>query len=374
MANLIVQTPPQQALIINHSTAGSGIISTNLKINDNFTNYISIVAVDRGLPGPPGPVGPSGATGPQGERGFQGERGERGFQGLPGSGIHNLIINDIINLSGQQPALRVIGSGGTYVDSNNSTITISSIEASPINHNHNINNIIGLQEYIDDRSASLIKSGSGILVDYNDELDTLTINITGLVINKDIQPFNSGLLNIANLNITNGDFIYATGNQRFSTSKITQAGRSLIDDNSAADQRNTLGLGSIATFSTNDFAKIVGNNIFAGDQSFSDGSLSRFSSSNKTISDTVYEITQIDNGKVLLFNANSVVNISIPNSLSTGFNCLLVQLGDGQITLSGDTLVNRLNHTKLVGKYSVATLIKPISNIVILSGDTTNLS
>jgi hypothetical protein len=36
-----------------------------------------------------------------------------------------------------------------------------------------------------------------------------------------------------------------------------------------------------------------------------------------------------------------------------------------------DSIYNRLGHTKLVGKYSVATVVKTANNTIILSGDTT---
>lgn len=376
--SIIVQTPPQQILVINHSTdaRGSGIITTNLNIGDNFFHTVSVIAIDRGLPGLPGPQGIQGIQGPpgQGEKGERGDKGEKGDQGIPGSGIHQISINGIAYLSGQQPQLNIVGSGGTSVSSSLNTITIGSIEAAPVNHNHYYNNIIGLQEYIDDRTASIFRQGSGVLIQYDDDLSSITISVTGLKINRDIQAFSDILSDLSSLSVVSGDIIYATGNQKLSTTKLTEAGRSLIDDLTAADQRNTLGLGSISTLPSGHFASIIGNNNFIGNQSFQDGTLSRFSSFNKQINSTAYTIVQSDNGKVLLFMANTPSIITISNSLLEGFNCLIIQTGDGQVSLVGDTLVNRLNHTKLVGKYSMATLIKPTNNITILSGDTTNLS
>jgi hypothetical protein len=51
---------------------------------------------------------------------------------------------------------------------------------------------------------------------------------------------------------------------------------------------------------------------------------------------------------------------------------LLSQLGSGQVRLSGVGLSNRLGHSKLVGQYSIATLVKAGTNTIILSGDTTD--
>lgn len=376
MANIILQTPPQNVLVINQSTDGSsdGVITTNLNIDDAFHHFISVVAVDRGLPGVPGPPGPSGLsiTGPQGPPGPIGPPGVKGDTGAPGSGINNLLINNILNLSGQYSYLNIYGSGGTSVFTSLSGITIGSPISAPLDHNHYANNIIGIQEYVDDRIDTLLEPGTGIFIAYNDQLDTLTISVTGLKIGQDIQAFSSGLLNLANLITSSGDYIYATGNQQFTTGRISSAGRSLIDDLTAADQRSTLGLGSIATLASGDFARIIGDNNFNGSQSFSDGSLSRFSAYNNVITSNNYTILQSDNGKVLVFSANSVVNVVVPSDLSVGFNCLLAQTGNGQVRLTGSNLVNRLGHTKLVGQYSIATIVKPTNNLTILSGDTTS--
>jgi len=50
----------------------------------------------------------------------------------------------------------------------------------------------------------------------------------------------------------------------------------------------------------------------------------------------------------------------------------LVQLGSGQVRFTGENaVVNRYQHTKLVGQYSIATLVKISDTVIILSGDTT---
>jgi len=378
MANIIIQPPSQNVLVINESTdansSSSGVLTTKLNITDNINHFISVVSVDRGLPGlpgPPGPIGPSGLPGLS-IIGPQGEQGPVGPQGLPGSGINQLLINNNLLLDNQNAELSIVGSGQTTVSVSPTEIIIGSPESAPAIHNHYTSEIVGLQEYIDDRIDTLLEPGNSIDINYDDQLDSLVVSVTGLSIGTDIQPFSSGLLNISNLTTISGDYIYATGNQQFTTGRISSAGRALIDDLTASDQRTTLGLGSISTFSSGDFASIVGDNNFNGNQSFSDGSLSRFSAYNNEISSSNYTIRTSDNGKVLVFSANGVVNVSVPSNLVTGFNCLLVQTGNGQVRLNGTNLVNRIGHTKLVGQYSVATLVKPTTNLTILSGDTTS--
>lgn len=375
MAELILQTPPQNVLVINESVDGSnssGVISTNLFIDANLGHTVSVISVDRGLPGVPGPSGPSGPPGPPGSS-IIGPQGVQGLQGLPGSGINKLYINTI-ELTGISPTLNIVPSGTIQISTSSNSLTIGSpdIPYAPLSHAHVVNDINGIREYIDDRVDVLLDAGNNINISYNDQTDRINISVTGLEINKDVQPFNSGLANIAALSAVSGRLIYTIGNQKYSTTNISALGRQLISEPTPAEQRSVLGLSDIVTRSVSEFPLLNSNNIFNGNQSFSDGNISRFSSLNKLISNSDYLINQQDNGAVLLFASDSVVNLGIPNDLYIGFNCLLLQIGDGQVRITGSHLVNRMDHSKLVGKYSVATLIKPIENIVILSGDTTN--
>lgn len=373
MANIIIQTPPQKTLLINENTDGSGSISTNLRIDDAFNNFISVISVDRGLPGLPGPQGPSGLSiiGPVGPSGSQGPQGP---QGPPGSGINQLSVNNTLVLNDTFSNLQIVGTGSTTVTVNSSQITIGTPNTSyaPLNHNHNTSDIIGIREYVDDRVDALLTEGTGIHIAYNDMLDTLTINTSGLTPGIHIQEYSDILKNISELSFISGDYIYSTGNNGFATSRVTIAGRALLNDATSQDQRNTLGLGTISVFNSGDYAHLIRDNTFAGNQSFGDGFISRFSTLVNTVSTNTYTLNQNDNGKTVSFTYNGTVSLTVPSDLNIGFNCLLVQLGTGQVRLNGTNLVNRIGHTKLVGRYSIATLVKPLSNIIILSGDTTS--
>ena len=46
-----------------------------------------------------------------------------------------------------------------------------------------------------------------------------------------------------------------------------------------------------------------------------------------------YTLQVSDNNKALLITSASPVTITLPNSLYRGFNCMLVQMGAGQVTL-----------------------------------------
>jgi hypothetical protein len=378
MASINIIPPPNKTLIINQSVNGSdsnGVISTNVNINNGFDNTVSVVYVERGLQGL---VGPSGLRGEVGPVGPPGPSGAIGPVGPAGSGLNKLVIGDIEILTGE--TLNVVGQGGTSVSfvSNSNTINISSDvisdSYSPIGHRHNTSDINSFAEAVDDRVAGLLVAGEQISLQYNDQdLNNLIISTTGLEIGSDIQAYSSRLTKIGNLAVHSGAIIYGTGVDLYGLLSITEAGRILINDADAEAQRLTLGLGDIATRDSSEFAKLQGGNSFTGTQSLGDGTLTRFSASLNNQSTNTYMITQNDNGKVLSFNNDtSAINISFTGSLNVGFNCLVAQMGSGQVRFSGSELANRMGHDKLVGKYSVATLVKTTLDTIILSGDTTD--
>lgn len=69
----------------------------------------------------------------------------------------------------------------------------------------------------------------------------------GLTIGTNVQAYDAGLNSIAGLTTTADQTVYTTGADTYAVTGLTAAGRALIDDATAADQRTTLGLGSVAT-------------------------------------------------------------------------------------------------------------------------------
>ena len=69
----------------------------------------------------------------------------------------------------------------------------------------------------------------------------------GLAIGANIQAYDPALQSIAGLTTAANQLIYTTASDTYATSTITAAGRALLDDNDAAAQRATLGLGTLAT-------------------------------------------------------------------------------------------------------------------------------
>lgn len=86
---------------------------------------------------------------------------------------------------------------------------------------------------------------------------------------------------------------------------------------------------------------------------------------------TTYTLVASDKGKVLTFDNAAAITLTVPSGLGAGFNCLIVQLGAGQVTLtaSSTTIYNRQSYTKTAGQYAVVTIVAPVANTFITSGD-----
>jgi len=96
----------------------------------------------------------------------------------------------------------------------------------------------------------------GIYYPSTGNFNTLTVNNTGVSLSghihtfSDITNFSNGLSGLADLgNIPSGVYVYTTGLNQFSSGVITSFARSLLDDSTVADARNTLGLNSLSTVS-----------------------------------------------------------------------------------------------------------------------------
>ena len=84
-----------------------------------------------------------------------------------------------------------------------------------------------------------------------------------------------------------------------------------------------------------------------------------------------HTLTANENGKVLIFTSGSNVVLTVPAGLAIGFNCLIVQTGNGRVTLtaSSTNIFNRNNHSRTAGQYAIMTLISYDTNKFISSGD-----
>lgn len=101
--------------------------------------------------------------------------------------------------------------------------------------------------------------------------------------------------------------------------------------------------------------------------------LTNFGAEVNTQSGTTYTLTATDNGKIICCTSNSAITITVP-ALTSGFNCLIVQRGTGQITLSasGSTINNRYNFNKTAGQHAIMSLVSVAAGIFVSSGDMSN--
>ena len=88
-----------------------------------------------------------------------------------------------------------------------------------------------------------------------------------------------------------------------------------------------------------------------------------------------YTLAATDNAEVIQSTSAAAITITIPTGLPTGFNCMVLQYGAGQITFTGAvgvTIINRNSYTKTLGQYAIATVLHLGSNIVVISGELGN--
>lgn len=86
---------------------------------------------------------------------------------------------------------------------------------------------------------------------------------------------------------------------------------------------------------------------------------------------TSYLLQSSDNGRIVLINSATAVNVTVPAGLPVGFNCSVIQIGAGQVTLvaSGTTL-NSANGLKISAQHGAASIISYSTNVYNVSGNT----
>ena len=170
-----------------------------------------------------------------------------------------------------------------------------------------------------------------------------------------------------------------TGNITVNTNKLTVAGAT-----GNTTIAGTLGVTGDVAVNTNKFtvAGASGNTAVAGDISmtgtgktadFGGNAIKGYSATMNAQTGTTYTLAATDNGKVITLDNGSAITVTIPAGLVDGFNCLLVQKGAGQVTVTkagGGSLNNRSTQTKTAGRHAIVTIVHIGSEVYILSGDT----
>ena len=86
---------------------------------------------------------------------------------------------------------------------------------------------------------------------------------------------------------------------------------------------------------------------------------------------TARTLSDSDCGKVINCSNASAVTLTIPNTLTAGFNCTVVQSGAGQVTIAAGTSVSVQSYSSsaTAGQYSAINIIPFASNSYVLEGD-----
>lgn len=93
----------------------------------------------------------------------------------------------------------------------------------------------------------------------------------GVAIDVDVQAYDDTLQSISGLGTAADKMLYTTGVNTWAESDITAVGRAILDDATTADQRTTLGLGTIATQNANAVAITGGTIAGITDLAIADG-------------------------------------------------------------------------------------------------------
>lgn len=131
-----------------------------------------------------------------------------------------------------------------------------------------------------------------------------------------------------------------------------EAANNLSDLNDAATARTNLGLGTAATSASTDFSSAF------------------FSTVSETT--TARTLSDSDNGKVIVCSNASSTIVTIPNGLTTGFRCTVVQSSTATVSVVGSggaSVVGYDGNTATAGQYAVLNVIPTGANSYVIEGD-----
>jgi hypothetical protein len=99
---------------------------------------------------------------------------------------------------------------------------------------------------------------------------------------------------------------------------------------------------------------VIGANIDGADYK-----LSGFSGNANAQTGTTYTLLAGDNGKIVTLNNASSITLTVGSALPAGFNCLIIQLGAGQVTVVAGGTGNIRNFDSqyaLAGQYAMGSI------------------
>ena len=114
-----------------------------------------------------------------------------------------------------------------------------------------------------------------------------------------------------------------------------------------------------------------GTILIDGKADFNDNAITGYGADLQTESGTTKTLAAADNGTIIVCSSSSAITITVPSSLPSGFNCMIIQNGSGQVSLSASsTTLNNRNGSKTAGQYAILTLVHLGSDVFVVSGDT----
>jgi hypothetical protein len=105
----------------------------------------------------------------------------------------------------------------------------------------------------------------------------------------------------------------------------------------------------------------------------SDGGYRITSSAINAQTGTTYTLLSADNGKIITMNNGSAITLTVPSGLPIGFNTTVIQLGAGQVGITGSstTLNSFESKFKLAGQHAAASIISYTTNVFNVAGGLT---
>jgi hypothetical protein len=272
---------------------------------------------DQGPQGPQGLKGNTGDQGPQGPQGVKGDTGDQGIQGISGNeGPHGL--KGDTGDQGPQGSQGIKGDTGDQGPQG---------ETGP---------------------AGTYTAGLGVTIS-NDEISIgQDVSTESSVYFKNVIITDEGVIGNINGGITFTDGVASLNNGNFI---------------------------NVSTINT------------TGDVTSSEGSIFGFDAEINNTASTAGDsfLSSSDNGKVRTFDDSvnggiTDIILYIPEGLGEGFNCLIVQKGDGQVNFEifqdqNVILLNRQGHYKTAGRYAVVSIInigkdENNNDLILIGGDT----
>jgi hypothetical protein len=299
---------------------------------------------DQGPQGPQGVKGDTGNEGPQGIKGDTGDQGPQGPQGLKG------------NTGDQGPQ----GPQGVKGDTGDQGIQGISGNEGPQ----------GLKGDTGDQGP---QGPQGIKGDTGDQGPQGETGPAG--------TYTAGLgVTISNDEISIGQDVSTESSVYFKNVIITDEG---VIGNINGGITFTDG---VASLNNGNFINVSTINT-TGDVTSSEGSIFGFDAEINNTASTAGDsfLSASDNGKVRTFDDSvnggiTDIILYIPEGLGEGFNCLIVQKGDGQVNFEifqdqNVILLNRQGHYKTAGRYAVVSIInigkdENNNDLILIGGDT----